>query len=153
MAEKKSNLGIGIVIGAALGAIAATFITPKTGKEMRKVAGKKINKLKKMLDEGELQERITYMYGEVTDESMRIYREARTELIKKIDAVKEEIDDNKYAELVNDVIEQLKTRATVAKDKLVTLKGQLMDEWNEDAEDIEDMPKVKKAPKSKVTNS
>ena len=153
MAEKKSNLGIGIVIGAALGAIAATFITPKTGKEMRKVATKKMKKIKKMLDEGELQERIKYMYGEVTDESMKMYREARTELIKKIDQVKEEIDDKKYAELVDEVMEQLKSHASVAKEKLITLKGQLMDEWNEDAEDIEDMPKVKKAPKSKVTNS
>lgn len=153
MTERKSNLGLGIIIGAAIGAVTALFISPKTGKEMRKVAGKKIKKLKKMLDEGELQERITYMYGEVTDESMRIYREARTQLIKKIDAVKEEIDDKKYAELVDEVIEQFKTQATVAKDKLVTLKGQLMDEWNEDVEDIEDMPKVKKTTKSKVSSS
>ncbi len=153
MSERKSNLGLGIIIGAAIGAVTALFMSPKTGKEMRKVAGKKIKKLKKMLDDGELQDRIKYMYGEVTDESMRIYREARTELIKKIDAVKEEIDDKKYAELVDEVMEQLKTQASIAKDKLVTLKGQLMDEWNEDAEDIEDMPKVKKTSKSKVSSS
>ena len=153
MAEKKSNLGIGIVIGAALGAIAATFITPKSGKEMRKVASSKMKKIKKMLDEGELQERIRYMYGEVTDEGMKLYREARTELVKKIDAVKEEIDDKKYAELVDEVMDHLKSRAALAKEKLATLKGQLMDEWKEDTEDIEDMPKVKKTQKSKVTNS
>lgn len=131
MSERKSNLGAGILFGAAIGFIAGLFMAPKTGKQTREQAAKKLKELKRALDEGELRERVEDMYGEVTDEGLRMYKKARKTLIKKLDDMKDDVDFEAYKNIVTDVVETIRDETKGAADKLATLKDRLIDEWSD----------------------
>src|SRR5690554_5882925 len=91
--QKKSNFGIGVLIGAVLGSAAAFFLSPKSGKENREMAMKKFEQIKKMLKNKSVDEIVTEIFGKVSEEGKRLYSLAVEEMNNRLDAMKETIDD------------------------------------------------------------
>jgi gas vesicle protein len=134
--KKSSNLGVGIAvgtaIGAAAGAAAALLLAPQSGKKTRKDIQKKVNVLRKKLEDAELDEKVKDIFGDVTDEAREIYKGAKEGLIHRLADLKEAVEDidyGKYQDAVEDVV-------TVARKKLShhikdadKLKNNLLKEW------------------------
>lgn len=147
--QKKSNFGLGVLIGAALGSVAAFFLSPKSGPENREMIMKKLESIKKLLKEKSLDEIVMEIFGKVTDEGKRLYTVARDEMNTRLDAMKETVEDidrDKYVELVDDVIERVKKEGDVSKERLEKLHAFLMNRWGKAADmAAEDGKKVVKA--------
>lgn len=136
MSEKTSKFGSGFIIGAIIGGLLTFFFNPKWGKKNRADAAKQLKKLKKIISENELKEHVKEMFGEVSDECVRLYRISRDEVIKLIDEMKEEIDKEKYVKLVEKAMEFIKQDTKVSGDKLRKIKDRLLAEWTD--EEIEE---------------
>ncbi len=147
--QKKSNFGLGVLIGAALGSVAAFFLSPKSGKENREMIMKKLESIKKLLKEKSLDEIVLEIFGKVTDEGKRLYTVARDEMNTRLDAMKEtveDIDKEKYTQLVDDVIERVKNETDATKERLAKLQDFMMNRWGKAADMVaEDGKKVVKA--------
>lgn len=148
MSNKNAKLGLGIIIGTVIGAVAGMLLSPGSGEENRKKLAVRLKKLKKMMDEGELEGYLRDKYGDVSQEGVKLYKQAREELIKRIDEVKDDIDQEKYDELVTRVVDSMKREAKVSADKLMQLRDRLQEEWT-DAEQEEEKPKKKQTKKAK----
>ncbi len=133
MNNKKSPFGAGILVGAVLGGIAAYFLSPKTGKENRDMAKKKLDEMKKRVEGKSLDEIVKEIFGMASEEGERIYTRAREDLNSRLDMVQksiDEIDRGKYQNIVDEVVENLKNEADVTKDRLTKLHEYLMDRWD-----------------------
>ncbi len=143
---KKSRFGIGVLIGAALGSLAAFFLSPKSGKENREMVLQKLEDIKKLLKNKSLDEIVTEIFGKVTDEGKHLYTVARDEMNTRIDTLKESVEDidkDKYTQIVDDVIERLKKEADATKERLAKLQDFLMNRWGKAQEmATEDVKKV-----------
>jgi gas vesicle protein len=147
--QKKSNFGLGVLIGAALGSAAAFFFSPNSGKENREMAMKKLEELKKLLKNKSLDEIVTEIFGKVSEEGKHLYTLAREEMNERLDMMKESvenIDRDKYVQLVDDVIERVKKEGDATKERMVKLQDFLMNRWGK-AQDMaeDDGKKVVKA--------
>lgn len=109
MAENNTKSFIkGAAVGALVGSVAALLLAPKSGKETRE----DIKKL--ALDLG--------------DKAEEIYLKAKKLLVKKIENIKragQSIDEGKYKDLVNEVVQNLKDNKEIA-DKSASKLGQLL---------------------------
>jgi len=134
MADSKAQkFGLGILIGSVLGGIAATFLSPKSGKENRELIAQKIQELKKSLEEQHIDDKVKEIYGEVTDEGKKLYVTAREEVQKKLDELKktvDSIDKEKYTAIVEDVMKKLKTEYKTSTAKLGDLQDYFEAQWN-----------------------
>src|SRR5450830_312811 len=101
--KKSSKFGLGLLIGTVLGGLASFFLSPKSGKENRKEVVKKVKQLKKLLEEKEIDKKVKEIFGEVSDEAMKIYTQAKEWLIEDLAQLKDEvehIDKEKYTTAV-----------------------------------------------------
>jgi len=137
MSDKKSKFGIGMAVGALLGGVAAFFLSPRSGPENRKMAMKKIDELIKLLKEKKLQEIAVEIYGKATEEGMKLYEKASVELGNRLNEVKKtmsEIDQEKYKDLVTDVIERVRQEKEATQERLTKLQDYFMKTWDEGKE-------------------
>lgn len=102
--RKQSNVGLALFVGMAVGAVAGLFMAPKSGKENREEARKKLEELKKSWENGSMQKKVEETFGEISDESMKMYQTAQEELIKRMDTVKDLTDTAAYEEMVTSVV-------------------------------------------------
>jgi len=121
MTDKKSKFGLGVLFGTIIGGITALFLSPKSGKENREVVAKKIDELKKFLEEEKVDEKIKELYSTAKD-----WLIAELELLKK---TVDEIDYKKYQKAVNKVIVRVKKETKKGAKELEKLKKQLLKEW------------------------
>lgn len=144
--QKKSRFGIGVIFGAVLGSLAAFFLSPKSGKENREMVLQKLEDIKKLLQNKSLDEIVIEIFGKVTEEGKRLYTLARAEMNTRLDSMKESVEDidrDKYTQLVDDVIERLKKEADATKERLAKLRDFLMNRWGKAQEmATEDVKKV-----------
>lgn len=150
MSDKKtSKFGLGLLFGSILGGLAAFFLSPNSGKENREVVLKKMRELMKDLEDLELDKKVKEIWGEASVEGKKIYKAARKELVVKLESVKDawdELDKEKYVEMVEDVVQELKKETPKAADKLMRLKDSFVRDWN-------DVMSEKKSSKSKKAKS
>ncbi len=133
MNNKKSPFGVGVLIGAVLGGVAAYFLSPKSGKENRTMAKEKIDEIKKRVEGKRLDEIVKEIFGMASEEGEKMYTRAREDLNSRLDMIKEsinEIDRGKYSSIVEEVIENLKNEGEVHKERLSRLQEYLMDRWD-----------------------
>lgn len=131
--QKKSGLGIGILIGTIIGGISALFLSPKSGKQNRREVAKKLNQLKKLLHEKEIDKKVKEIFGEVTDEAKNIYIQAKEWLVEELAEMKEtieNIDQEKYKKTVDKVMKKVKFEVKKDVKELEKLKKQLLKEWS-----------------------
>ena len=127
MSDKKSNIGLGVMIGTVIGGIAAFLLSSK---ENRDLAKRKISELKKMWDDEKTQERVREIFGTFTEEGKKAYSIAKTEIMKQLDAMGvDEVDMSKYKAMVEDAIEAVREETKETSDQLMKLRDHLMKNW------------------------
>lgn len=130
---QKSNFGVGIAIGAILGGVAAFFMSPRSGKENRDMAKKKIGEFKKMINDKKIDEAVKEIYGSVTEEGKKFYTMARKEIdIKLSDLQKnlKDIDQSKYKQIVMDTVDYVVKEGKTTVERVDKLKKYLLNRWN-----------------------
>lgn len=130
---QKSNFGVGIAIGAILGGVAAFFMSPRSGKENRDMAKKKIGEFKKMINDKKIDEAVKEIYGSVTEEGKKFYAMARKEIdIKLSDLQKnlKDIDQSKYKQIVMDTVDYVVKEGKTTVERVDKLKKYLLNRWN-----------------------
>jgi gas vesicle protein len=103
----------GLFIGAVAGAAAGVLLAPKSGEETRE-------DLKKMAKEYQ-------------DKAMDMYTATSKMLQKKLDNLKkagEKIDESRYVDLVNEVVDEVKSDGTVTAEVAKKLGTQLRSDWD-----------------------
>jgi gas vesicle protein len=146
MANRDTKMGLGLVLGLVVGALGGIFLAPKSGKENRDAVAKKWGELQEMIDSGEMQEKVQKIFGDVSDESMRLYANAREGVLKGIEEMKN-MDSDDYARLVQNVIDKVKEGTKANADKLAKLREDLIKDWPEMKEEVE----TKKRTRRKTT--
>ena len=132
MADQKSSFGLGVLFGAVVGGLTAFFLSPKSGKENREDVAKKVQELKKLLEDSHLDERVKEVYGEVSKEAKMCYVQTKVLLIKKLAELKEkvhEIDKKKYMEIVDEVVLEFKKESKHTEKIVAKLREQLESDW------------------------
>lgn len=149
----KSKFGAGIVLGALLGGAAAFFLSPKSGKENREMAKKKLEAWKKRYEGKTPDEIAKEIFGEASAQGKKLYEQAQKEMNKRLDEIKksaDDIDHKKYQKVVDDVIARLKDEKDATKERVAALKDYLMERWEfVQAEAEEDVKTVAKKTEKK----
>lgn len=157
MANRDSKFNAGIIFGAVVGAVAAYFLTPRTGKENRELFKKKIQDLNKMLEEHGPQETVKLIYGEVTEQGKQTYNMAREEMDTRLTELKKSVDvvdTEKYKSIVDDVINRVKDETNESVDRLSKLRAYFMDRFTDTKSEAKsDAKKVTKTAAKAATTS
>lgn len=130
--NKSSNFGIGLAIGAFLGAVATFFLSPTSGEENRKMVAKKVKKLEELLEDAELDKKVKLIFGEVTEEATMLYKKSKKMLIERLSKLREtveSIDREKYEAVVHETVDILKKEAKKEGREMDKLKEELSKEW------------------------
>lgn len=148
MSDKSgSKFSLGLVLGVVGGALAAFFLTPTTGEENRKKAMEAFHKIKKMAEEGELEDKVYEVFGEVTDEGTRLYEESRKELISRLGSLKGQVDSldkEKFTQFVDEVVSKVSANVTYGAHYLEKLKASMLAKWETEDKKTEKAKKVLK---------
>lgn len=131
--KKPSRFGLGVLLGTVLGAIAAFFLSPKSGEENREAVLEKIQKLKKEIDKMEIDTKVKEVFGEVTEEGKKAYIKAKKQILKGLDELQErwqEFDREKYIKMVEEAVEEAKSETKETAEKLLKLKDMFVRDWN-----------------------
>ena len=133
--RKQSNLGLGLFIGMAIGAVAGIFMAPKSGKQNREEAAKKLKDLQKSWESGDLQKQVQDIFGDVSDESMKMYKQAQDELTRRMEGMKELSDKKTYEDMVSSVVtwvqDSMGMKGEEAEKKAKKLEKKMKDEYEE----------------------
>ena len=131
--NKKSPLfGIGLAVGAVLAGLAAFFYNPISGEKHREQVEEKIKEFEEMLREKEIDKRVKEIYGEITAEVKARYLQTKKMLVKRLAVLKvkiKKIDKEKYLELVNEIVEEVKVEFQHTEEIAKKLKDQLVEDW------------------------
>jgi len=132
MVNKTKTFGLGIILGAVLGGIGALFLNPKTGKENREAVAKKLKELKALIEKGKYDEKVREIFGEVTAQTKKMYLSVREELTTRLADLHErisEIDKDKYLDLVDNVMKEVKKESKYSEKVIGKLKDNLVEDW------------------------
>ncbi len=132
--NKSSKFGLGVVVGSILGGLAAFFLSPGSGEENREAVMKEIKHLKKEIDDMEIEKKVKEIWGEVSEDGMKIYKQARKEVLKGLDEFEdkwEDFDKEKYMKMVGEVVEDMKVEMPKAAKHFEKLKDSFMQDWEE----------------------
>ncbi len=134
--NKTSRFGLGLVIGSVIGGVVGLLLSPKTGKQNRIILNKKMKEWKKMMDSGELEAKVNEIFGDVSDESVRIYATAREKVMQGINQLKH-MDGDDYARMVQNVIDEVKKGGKFNTEKLKKLKDSLIKDWPDMKQEVD----------------
>jgi cell division protein FtsN len=124
----------GVIVGGILGWLIATMITKK---KLPKIKNK-FNELRKQVGEENWQKgsnQIQNIFGEVTDDSKKIFRLVKNELILRLRYLELEgqmVDESTYIKTVQETIQEIQKRLTLADD----IAEKLQDYWENNFENI-----------------
>lgn len=131
---KSKNIFMAGLLGAIAGAVGGLLLAPKSGKETRRqisnLAMELANKVK--AESKETASRVKDIYGKTTDDAKRRYDEVRNAVLAKVATLKtagKEIDKEKYAVLVDEVVADFKSDLTSTKDGAMKITKYLKKDW------------------------
>lgn len=130
--RKDTKFGIGLMLGAVAGALAGLFLAPKSGRETREEMAKRWSELKEQIEAGEIRERVQEVFGDIKDQSIKLYQQARKDLTHRLNNLKEtfeKMDKEKYQKVVGEVIEDLKKTTKESSEKLGKLRDYFLEDW------------------------
>ena len=130
--KTSSKFGLGLLFGAALGGLAAFFLSPNSGPENQKLVAAKIKEIEKLLADSDLEKKVKDIFGEATEEGTAVYKKAKKDFIKALAEVKgtvDQLDKEKVAEVAHDTVEILKKEAKHEGKEMEKLKAELAKEW------------------------
>lgn len=134
MAENKSvsKFGVGLFIGAVAGALAGILYAPKSGKQIRKHVGKKLDELKEKFSEMELDKKAQDIFGTVSEEAKDQYLAVTKDLLEKLADLRDkvgEIDTKKYQKMVEEVLVDFKKKGDQSATVIGKMRKHLMADW------------------------
>ena len=127
---KKSKFAF--VTGLVIGTLTAFFLSPRSGKENRELAQKKLKDLEKLLQEKGVDKKVKEIFGSVSQQSSQLYADVRAETLKNVASLKgnlEEIKQQDYFVAVEKALLKFKNILKKKKAKTVTLRAHLKKEW------------------------
>lgn len=128
--KKNSKMGAGLVIGMLLGAVGGMLFAPKSGKENREEVAKRMKEMKGMIESGEMQAKVQEVFGDLSKESVKMYKNTRQEILQGIEELRT-MDKDDYGKMVQDVIDRVKEGSKMTSEKVTKLKNQFMKEYPE----------------------
>lgn len=130
--KTRSKLGVGLLVGAAVGAVAGLFLAPKSGKKLRADVAKRASEIRRQIEDVDIEKTVTSIFDDATEQSMLVYSRAKDMLSEKLSEVTEtisSIDKDKYISAVNDVIKNVGKEKVVAENTLVKLRKYLENDF------------------------
>ena len=112
MSKETNSFLKGLGLGVVAGAVTGILLAPKSGKETRE----------------DIKKVATDIKGKAED----IYSDAKKKLEKKVKAVKDlgnKIDEKKYSSLVNEIVDEYKSKDVLTSDSAKKLGTQLKKDW------------------------
>ena len=125
MANKKSKLVIGLLLGAVGATLAGLFLTSKEGKKLQK-------KIKDKITEEEIDKKAKKIFGKVTKETKSSYLKARKLLIELAIGFREnldKIDEKKYKKIIDELVKNLSKTNKYSYSVIKNLKDELVRDW------------------------
>ncbi len=105
------KFGLGVIIGAIIGALAGLFLAPKSGKELKEDVAKGVDELKRKYKSGELQ------------------KEIKREISRRVGEIKGRVTQSQYAQIVDEVIGKMRKSREITSEEMEDLRERLMEEW------------------------
>lgn len=130
--KTQSKLGVGLLVGAAVGAVAGLFLAPKSGKKLRADVLKRAADIRRQIEDVDIEKTVASIFDDATEQSMRVYSQAKDMLSEKLSEVTEtisNIDKDKYISAVNDVVKKVGKEKVVAESTLVKLRKYLENDF------------------------
>jgi gas vesicle protein len=130
----KSGKFLATIIGLAAGAVGGLLLAPQSGKKTRE----NLKKMAMMLTNEvqgtvkDTKEKVKDVFGDASDAAMDKYKEIKSAVMNKVAEVKtagKEIDREKYAAIVEKVVDEFKSDLTVTKSGTTKLVAQLKKDW------------------------
>ena len=131
---KKGSFFLASLLAATAGAVGGLLLAPQSGKKTREDIKKMLVKLSKEVQTGvkDTKGKVEEVFGEATDEAMNKYKEIKTAVMEKVAEVKtagKEIDKDKYAMIVEDIVDEYKSDLKATKNGATKLVSQLKKDW------------------------
>lgn len=128
---KKSKFAF--VTGLVIGTLTAFFLSPRSGKENRELAQKKLKELEKLLQEKGVDKKVKEIFGSVSEQTSKLYADVRAEALKNVASLKGNLDEIKqqdYFVAVEKALLKFKNILKKKRAKTVTLRSHLKKEWD-----------------------
>jgi gas vesicle protein len=112
MSKELNSFLKGLATGVVAGAVAGILLAPKSGKETR--------------------EDIKKFAGEVKEKALDTYQKAEKSLQRKVKSLKalgKKIDEKKYAQLVDEIVDEYKSKEVLNSEAAKSLGKQLKADW------------------------
>jgi len=128
MVSKKSRLGLGLIIGSAVGLIAGLFASDKPGKKLRKTTKVNYDKIVKALHDKDLDKKVVKIFGQFTEDFKLTIQEAKQDLAEnlfELQKTAKNIDRSKYASLLTGTVKNVQNKRKLSKASVTKLKAYL----------------------------
>ncbi len=124
----------GLVLGATAGAAAMFFLSPRSGKENRRLAKAKYQELADYVEDEKnaLENKVEEIFGDVNEITISLFNDAKRLWNTQVQAFEkslEKIDKNRYQEMVDGVMEKLQGNKKYDNTDLAKMKRYLANEW------------------------
>lgn len=136
--DDKPKFGLGVLLGMVIGVVMGIFVAPKSGKENREAVMKKIEELKKILEEEDVQKRVKEIFGVATEEGFKLYKKVQKVVEEKLNELEDTLDDtlddldrDKYIKMVKEAVETVKKETKDVDGKIEKLKDYFIEKGNE----------------------
>ncbi|MFA4827057.1 MAG: YtxH domain-containing protein [Candidatus Shapirobacteria bacterium] len=134
MSKSTGKFFLASILGAVAGAIGGLLFAPQSGEETRENITKIAKEVAKQIKTGaeETSDKVKEVFGEATKAASDKYNEIKTAVVNKIATVKaagQEIDKDKYALIVDGVIDEFKDDFKVTKNGATKMANLLKKDW------------------------
>lgn len=137
MTDHKKSAGkfvLASLLGAVAGAIGGLLFAPQSGKETREDIAQLAGKITKQVKTGinDTKDKVKEVFGNVTEEAVEKYKEIRSTIVDKVAALKtvgNEINKEKYAEIVDKIVEEFKDDFSATKNGAMKMASQMKKDW------------------------
>jgi len=131
---KSGKFFIATMIGAVAGAIGGLLLAPQSGKKTREDIKKIVVRLGKEVQGTvkDTKQKVEEVFGKATDETLAKYKEIKSAVVNKVAEVKtagKEIDRDKYAMLVEGVVNDFKADFKETKNGAIKMVSFLKKDW------------------------
>lgn len=122
------------LLGAVAGAIGGLLFAPQSGKETREDIAELAAKITKQVKTGisDTKDKVKEVFGNVTEEAIEKYKEIRSTIVDKVAALKtvgNEINKEKYGEIVDNIIDEFKDDFSATKNGAMKMANQMKKDW------------------------
>jgi membrane-associated HD superfamily phosphohydrolase len=104
-------------------------------------------KVKHMVQEGEIEEKAKELFGEVTEEGTRLIAEVRSEILTRLDEVKSDVstfDKDKFTKYVEETVTTVGDRVKASTKQMDQLKDNIVSKFEGEVKKTEKAKKVLK---------